>query len=137
MSKTKFSPEVREHAVRMVLDGAGPAPPPCPPPTRVPGNAAPPRRKPTLMPSGITARRTGGMMAAVSGLAGHTAGLLKQAGEVAGGSGPGLDLFAGSVASSALGFLGSRGASRQADQDQCPWGGSFSEELMDLRTKTA
>ncbi|QFQ88230.1 type VI secretion system tip protein VgrG [Paracoccus kondratievae] len=49
------------------------------------------------------------LMAAVSGLAGHTAGLLKQAGEAAGGAGPGLDLFAGTVASSALGFLGAGG----------------------------
>ena len=54
------------------------------------------------------------LMAAVGGLAGHTAGLLKQAGDVAGGAGPGLDLFAGTVASSALGFLGAGGLGRRA-----------------------
>ncbi|MFV0302574.1 MAG: type VI secretion system Vgr family protein, partial [Paracoccus sp. (in: a-proteobacteria)] len=54
------------------------------------------------------------LMAAVGGLAGHTAGLLKQAGDVAGGAGPGLDLFAGTVASSALGFLGAGGLGSRA-----------------------
>ncbi|MFD1882499.1 type VI secretion system Vgr family protein [Paracoccus pacificus] len=49
------------------------------------------------------------LMAAVGGMAGNTAGLLKQAGEIAGGAGSGMDLFAGTVASSALGFLGAGG----------------------------
>ena len=47
------------------------------------------------------------IMAGLAGMAGHTAGLLKQAGEVAGGEGaaPAMGAFAGAVASSALGFL--------------------------------
>ena len=51
------------------------------------------------------------LMAGLAGLAGHTAGLLKQAGEVAGGEGtsPAMGAFAGSVATSALGFLGAGG----------------------------
>ncbi|WP_372574334.1 type VI secretion system Vgr family protein [Ruegeria jejuensis] len=49
------------------------------------------------------------LMSAVSGMAGHTAGLLKQAGDVAGGGGPALSAFAGTLASSALGFLGAGG----------------------------
>ncbi len=49
------------------------------------------------------------LMAAVSGLAGHTAGLLKQAGDVAGGGGAALGGFAATVASSALGFLAGGG----------------------------
>jgi type VI secretion system secreted protein VgrG len=55
------------------------------------------------------------LMAAVSGLAGHTAGLLKQAGEVAGGGGPALGGFAATLASSALGFLGGGGLSARND----------------------
>ena len=53
------------------------------------------------------------LMAGVAGLAGHTASLLKQAGDVAGGTGPGLDLFAGTLASSALGFHGLVGMGRR------------------------
>ncbi|RUM07973.1 type VI secretion system tip protein TssI/VgrG [Rhizobium chutanense] len=49
------------------------------------------------------------LMGAVSGLSGHTAGLLAQAGQIAGGGGAGLAAFAGTVASSALGFLGAGG----------------------------
>ncbi|MBB4292697.1 hypothetical protein GGE16_004776 [Rhizobium leguminosarum] len=49
------------------------------------------------------------LMGAVSGLSGHTAGLLAQAGQIAGGGGPGLAAFAGTLASSALGFLGAGG----------------------------
>ena len=50
-----------------------------------------------------------GLMAAVQGMAGQTAGLLSQAGQIAGGGGPGLEAFAGTLASSALGFLGAGG----------------------------
>jgi len=54
------------------------------------------------------------LMAAVQGLAGQTATLLGQAGQIAGGGGPGLAAFAGTLASSALGFLGAGGlGSRQ------------------------
>lgn len=51
-----------------------------------------------------------GALAGVAGLAGHSAGLLSQAGEIAGGAG-GLALtgFAGTLASSALGFLSGGG----------------------------
>ena len=51
------------------------------------------------------------IMAGLAGMAGHTAGLLKQAGEVAGGEGtsPAMGAFAGAVASSALGFLAGGG----------------------------
>ena len=49
------------------------------------------------------------LMGAVQGLAGQTAGLLSQAGQIAGGGGPGLASFAGTLASSALGFLGAGG----------------------------
>ncbi|WP_407695297.1 bacteriophage T4 gp5 trimerisation domain-containing protein, partial [Sinorhizobium saheli] len=65
------------------------------------------------------------LMGAVQGLSGHTAGLLSQAGQIAGAGGPALAAFAGTLASSALGFLdagglGSRegvvaGASPRAD----------------------
>ncbi|MFP7675850.1 bacteriophage T4 gp5 trimerization domain-containing protein, partial [Marivita sp. S0852] len=54
------------------------------------------------------------LMAAVQGLAGHTAGLLKQAGEVAGSDTPALGAFAGTVASSALGFLDMSGLASRA-----------------------
>jgi type VI secretion system secreted protein VgrG len=47
-----------------------------------------------------------GLMTQVAGLAGHTAGLLQQAGQIAGGGGAGLGAFATTLASSALGFLG-------------------------------
>ncbi len=54
------------------------------------------------------------LMAAVQGLAGQTATLLGQAGQIAGGGGPGLAAFAGTLASSALGFLSAGGlGSRQ------------------------
>ncbi|MBW6422193.1 type VI secretion system tip protein VgrG [Rhizobium sp. XQZ8] len=56
------------------------------------------------------------LMGAVQGLSGQTAGLLAQAGQIAGGAGagPGLAAFAGTLASSALGFLGAGGlGSRQ------------------------
>ncbi|KAA9384179.1 type VI secretion system tip protein TssI/VgrG [Neorhizobium galegae] len=54
------------------------------------------------------------LMAAVQGLAGQTATLLGQAGQIAGGGGPGLAAFAGTLASSALGFLNAGGlGSRQ------------------------
>ncbi len=46
------------------------------------------------------------LMAAVQGLSGQTAGLLSQAGQIAGAGGDGLAAFAGTIASSALGFLG-------------------------------
>jgi type VI secretion system secreted protein VgrG len=46
------------------------------------------------------------LMGAVQGLSGQTAGLLSQAGQIAGGGGEGLAAFAGTLASSALGFLG-------------------------------
>ena len=49
------------------------------------------------------------LMTAVGGLAGHTAGLLQQAGAVAGGGGAALSAFAGTLASSALGFFGAGG----------------------------
>ena len=45
------------------------------------------------------------LMTAVQGMASQTAGLLSQAGQIAGGGGPGLAAFAGTLASSALGFL--------------------------------
>jgi type VI secretion system secreted protein VgrG len=54
------------------------------------------------------------LMSAVQGLAGQTATLLGQAGQIAGGGGPGLAAFAGTLASSALGFLSAGGlGSRQ------------------------
>ncbi|CDZ64909.1 type VI secretion system tip protein VgrG [Neorhizobium galegae] len=54
------------------------------------------------------------LMGAVQGLAGQTATLLGQAGQIAGGGGPGLAAFAGTLASSALGFLSAGGlGSRQ------------------------
>jgi type VI secretion system secreted protein VgrG len=54
------------------------------------------------------------LMAAVQGLAGQTATLLGQAGQIAGGGGAGLAAFAGTLASSALGFLSAGGlGSRQ------------------------
>lgn len=49
------------------------------------------------------------LMGAVQGLAGQTAGLLTQAGQIAGGGGAGLPSFVGTLASSALGFLGAGG----------------------------
>ncbi|OAP46315.1 type VI secretion system tip protein TssI/VgrG [Sinorhizobium americanum] len=49
------------------------------------------------------------LMGAVQGLSGHTAGLLAQAGQIAGGGGPALAAFAGTLASSALGFLNAGG----------------------------
>jgi len=49
-----------------------------------------------------------GLLGPVSGLAGQTAGLLQQAGQIAGG-GAGLGVFATTLASSALGFLGMTG----------------------------
>ncbi|MBB4010567.1 hypothetical protein GGQ71_004868 [Rhizobium taibaishanense] len=49
------------------------------------------------------------LMGAVQGISGHTAGLLAQAGQIAGGGGPGLASFATTLASSALGFLGAGG----------------------------
>jgi type VI secretion system secreted protein VgrG len=49
------------------------------------------------------------LMGAVQGLSGHTAGLLSQAGQIAGGGGPALAAFAGTLASSALGFLSAGG----------------------------
>ncbi|MDK4741171.1 type VI secretion system tip protein TssI/VgrG [Rhizobium sp. CNPSo 3464] len=49
------------------------------------------------------------LMGAVQGLSGQTAGLLSQAGQIAGGGGPGLAAFAGTLASSALGFLSAGG----------------------------
>jgi type VI secretion system secreted protein VgrG len=52
-----------------------------------------------------------GLMAQVAGLGGQTASLLNQAGQIAGGGGPGLAAFAGTIASSALGFLGGGGLS--------------------------
>lgn len=58
---------------------------------------------------GATGASSLALMAAVAGLSGHTAGLLKQAGDVAGGGGPGLDLFAGTIAASALGFFAGGG----------------------------
>jgi type VI secretion system secreted protein VgrG len=48
-------------------------------------------------------------MAGVQALSGQTAGLLAQAGQIAGGGGPGLANFATTLASSALGFLGAGG----------------------------
>ncbi|MDQ0458471.1 type VI secretion system tip protein TssI/VgrG, partial [Rhizobium paknamense] len=50
-------------------------------------------------------------MAGVQALSGQTAGLLAQAGQIAGGGGPGLAAFATTLASSALGFLGAGGLS--------------------------
>ena len=72
------------------------------------------------------------LMAGVAGLAGHTAGLMQQAGEVAGGAVPGLDLFAGSLASSALGFLGAGGLSSRGrvvggDSDRADAGRSLGD----------
>ncbi|MGV1772619.1 type VI secretion system tip protein TssI/VgrG [Agrobacterium vitis] len=49
------------------------------------------------------------LMGAVQGISGQTAGLLAQAGQIAGSSGPGLASFATTLASSALGFLGAGG----------------------------
>ncbi len=49
------------------------------------------------------------LMGAVQGISGQTAELLEQAGQVGGGSGPGLTAFATTLASSALGFLGAGG----------------------------
>ncbi|NSZ50812.1 type VI secretion system tip protein VgrG [Agrobacterium vitis] len=49
------------------------------------------------------------LMGAVQGISGHTAGLLAQAGQIAGGGGPGFASFATTLASSALGFLGAGG----------------------------
>jgi type VI secretion system secreted protein VgrG len=55
-----------------------------------------------------------GLLAQVAGLAGHTAGLVSQAGAVAGGGGAPLAAFAGTIAASALGYLDGGGlASRQ------------------------
>jgi len=54
------------------------------------------------------------LMAAVSGLAGHTAGLLKQAGDVAGGANPALSGFAATLAASSLGFLSGSGLTGRA-----------------------
>jgi type VI secretion system secreted protein VgrG len=48
-------------------------------------------------------------MAGVQSLSGHTAGLLNQAAEIAGGGGPGVSAFVSTIASSALGFLGAGG----------------------------
>ena len=54
-----------------------------------------------------------GLMAQVAGMGAQTSSLLSQAGQIAGGGGPGLAAFAGTIASSALGFLeGSGLASR-------------------------
>lgn len=50
-----------------------------------------------------------GALAGVMGLTGHTAGLLKQAGDIAGGGGLPLTGFIGTLASTALGFLSSGG----------------------------
>jgi type VI secretion system secreted protein VgrG len=50
-----------------------------------------------------------GLMAGVAALAPVTAGLLQQAGSIAGGGGAALGGFAGTLASSALGFLGGGG----------------------------
>ncbi len=50
-----------------------------------------------------------GLMTQVAGLAGHTAGLLSQAGQIAGGGGAPLAAFAGTLAGSALGFLDAGG----------------------------
>jgi len=50
-------------------------------------------------------------MAGVQALSGHTAGLLSQAAQIAGGGGPGVAAFATTLASSALGFLGAGGLS--------------------------
>jgi type VI secretion system secreted protein VgrG len=66
----------------------------------------------------ITVGGTGGaalaLMGQVAGLAPITAGLLQQAGSIAGGGGAGLGMMAGSLASSALGFFGGGGlGSRQ------------------------
>ncbi|MDD7973899.1 type VI secretion system Vgr family protein, partial [Roseinatronobacter alkalisoli] len=49
------------------------------------------------------------LMAAVAGLAGHTAGLLKQAADVAGGSDSAVNGFAATLAASGLGFLSGGG----------------------------
>ncbi|MCM2440126.1 type VI secretion system tip protein VgrG [Agrobacterium vitis] len=49
------------------------------------------------------------LMGAVQGISGQTAGMLAQAGQIAGSSGPGLASFATTLASSALGFLGAGG----------------------------
>ncbi len=54
------------------------------------------------------------LMGAVQGLSGNTAGMLTQAAQIAGGGGPGVAAFVGTLASSALGFLGAGGlGSRQ------------------------
>jgi type VI secretion system secreted protein VgrG len=50
-----------------------------------------------------------GTLAGVAGLAGNTAGLLKEAGAIAGGAGPALGAFGLTLASSALGFLSGGG----------------------------
>ncbi|WP_296083859.1 type VI secretion system tip protein TssI/VgrG [uncultured Agrobacterium sp.] len=50
-------------------------------------------------------------MAGVQALSGQTAGLLSQAAQIAGGGGTGVAAFATTLASSALGFLGSGGLS--------------------------
>lgn len=49
------------------------------------------------------------LMAAVQGISGQTAGLLSQAAQIAGGGSPTTASFAGTLASSALGFLSSSG----------------------------
>ncbi|MBW6425280.1 type VI secretion system tip protein VgrG [Rhizobium sp. XQZ8] len=49
------------------------------------------------------------LMGAVQGLSGQTSGLLSQAAQLAGGGGPGVEAFAGTLASSALGFFGMGG----------------------------
>ena len=53
------------------------------------------------------------LMAAVGGLAGHTAGLLKQAGDIAGGN-PAIGGFAATLAASSLGFLSGGGLKGRA-----------------------
>jgi type VI secretion system secreted protein VgrG len=54
------------------------------------------------------------LMTAVAGLAGHTAGLLKQAADVAGGSNAAVSGFAATVAASGLGFLSGAGLKNRA-----------------------
>ncbi|NKN37390.1 type VI secretion system tip protein VgrG [Agrobacterium sp. a22-2] len=49
------------------------------------------------------------LMAAVQGMASQTAGLVAQAGQIAGSGGPGLAAFASTLASSSLGFLSAGG----------------------------
>ncbi|MDO5528043.1 MAG: type VI secretion system tip protein TssI/VgrG [Paracoccus sp. (in: a-proteobacteria)] len=54
------------------------------------------------------------LMGSVAGLAANSAAMLQEAGQLAGGGGPGLETFAGSLASSGLGFHSTAGLAGRA-----------------------